>query len=75
MRRQLLLATSPTCSVGHSLRTSVLEQKARSQVQPMFKKIATRALPAEMMPEENHEKLSDFFFLLLSCAPSGVLKL
>lgn len=59
MSRQLLLATSPTCSVGHSLRTSVLEQEARSQLQPMFKKIASRALPTDVMPEQSHEKFYD----------------
>jgi len=62
VNRQLLLATSPTCSVGHSLRTSVLEQEARSQLQPMCKKVASRALPTDVMPKKSNEKLYDWFF-------------
>lgn len=57
MRRQLLLAASPVCSVGHSLRTSVLEEEGGLQLQPMLKNIASRALPTETTPEKSNEKL------------------
>lgn len=69
---------------GCSLRTHVLEQEARSQLQPMFKK--KWKMPAELCLlswcwEEgewegwSHEKLYYWFSLLLSCATSGALKL
>lgn len=51
------MAVSPVCSVGHSLRTSVLEEEAGLQLQPMLKNIASRALPNEMIPEKSNEKL------------------
>lgn len=68
MRRQLLLAVSPMCSVGHSLRTSVLEEEAGLQLQSMLKNITRRALPTEMIPEKSNEKLYDrLFSITLLC--------
>lgn len=57
MRKQLLLAASPVCSVGHSLRTSVLEEEAGLKLQPVLKNIASRVLPTEVTPEKSKEKL------------------
>lgn len=74
MRRQLLLAASPVCSVGHSLRTSVLEEEAGLQLQPMLKKIASRALPAEMIPEKSNEKLFHRFFGITQLCTSRCLE-
>lgn len=53
----------------------MLKEEAGLQLQPVLKNTASRALPTEMIPEKSNEKLYYGFLVLLSCAPSGVLKL